>query len=160
GGRGTDGGRGDHRGGPQGAARRAPGARGRRPRGDRAAHLRRPRDGRPQGERRVPHRQGGPGPPGDEDPAPPAAAALRGGRRGLHGPGRGGLRRDGARHGRGDGPRGLLHARGPDGGRPQAGQAVGRVAHGPGAHGRARRLHGRGPGAARDPAPADRPHRL
>ena len=52
------------------------------PHGDGGADQGRPRGGRPQGERRVPHRQGGPGAPGDPDQAPAGAAAQRGRGRG------------------------------------------------------------------------------
>ena len=45
----------------------------------------RPRGGRPQGERRVPRRQRGPGAPGDADQAAAGAAPQRRGRRGRRG---------------------------------------------------------------------------
>src|SRR4051812_17300701 len=152
----------DHAAGAGRAARRAraPGDGGPAP--DRRAHPVRARARRPQGERRVPHRQGGPGPPGDAHLAPGRAPAQRARRR----PGGGRHRRrlvrlDRPRRRRGVGPRRLLHARRRDRGRPARGSPLGRVAGGQGAAGRAggRRCGGRR--AGRGAAAADRaPRRL
>ena len=113
-----------------------------------AAHPGGARARRPQGERRVPHRQGGPGAPGDQDQAPGRAPAQRGRRRRADRQRRGGLRHHGDVADERDRPRGDVHARGPDRGRPRGRQAVGRVAGGQGADGPPRRRRDRGPDAA------------
>ena len=73
----------DHRGGARRVACGDRAARDGGPRADGRAHQGRARARRSQGERRVPHRQGGPGAPGDEDPAPQRAPARRARRRGA-----------------------------------------------------------------------------